>query len=123
MKKSNKKIAHFSYEDAVKVETLLGAGYGISSIAKQLNRSKSSVSEEVSRNLVRGIYLAKKAHLKTYQRYWRARHDHLKVALHNHLRRFVDEKLRRFWSPEGIAGRITYVETHLTSVGKIGRAH
>ena len=118
MKKSNKKIAHFSYEERVKVETLLGAGYGISSIAKQLNRSKSSVSEEVSRNRVRGIYLAKKAHLKTYQRYWRARHDHLKVALHNHLRRFVDEKLRRFWSPEGIAGRITYVETHLPSVGK-----
>lgn len=117
-KKSNGKNAHFSYEERVKIETLRGEGYGISSIAKCLNRSKGSVSEEVSRNRVRGIYLAKKAHLKTYQRYWKARHQHLKVALHDGLRTYVQEKLKRFWSPESIAGRIQYVEAHLPSVSK-----
>lgn len=118
MKKSNKKIAHFSYEERVKIETLLGEGYGICAIAKNLHRPKSSVSEEISRNNVRGIYTAKKAHLKAYQRRWRAQHQHLKVAMNDMLRSYVQEKLQRFWSPESIAGRITYVETHLPSVGK-----
>lgn len=118
MKKSNQKITHFSYEERVKLETLLGEGYGVSAIARNLGRSKGSVSEEISRNRVRGIYLAQQAHLKTYQRYWRARHEHLKVALHTALRTYVEEKLKRFWSPEGIAGRIAVIETHLPSVGK-----
>lgn len=114
----NEKHAHFSYEERVKIETLLGEGYGVRTIARNLHRPKSSVSDEVRRNKVKGEYIAKKAHLKTYQRYWRARHQHLKVVMSDTLRHYVEEKIRRFWSPEGIAGRIRYVETHLPSVGK-----
>ena len=118
MKTSHTKTAHFSYEERVKIETLLGERYGICAIAKNLHRPKSSVSEEISRNSVRGIYTAKKAHAKARYRRWRARHQHLKVVMHDALRNYVQEKLQRFWSPESIAGRITFVETHLPSVGK-----
>jgi transposase, IS30 family len=115
---SNEKTAHFSYEERVKIETFLEEGYGVCAIARKLCRAKGSVSEEIRRNKVRGIYTAQKAEEKLYHRYWRARHEHLKVAMSDTLRHYVEEKIRRFWSPENIAGRIKYVETHLPSVGK-----
>ena len=118
MKKSKQKFAHFSYEERVTIEAFLGEGYGVRKIARQLHRPKSSVSDEISRNRVKGDYVAKKAHHKAYVRRWRARHQHFKVVLHDALRKYVQEKLKRFWSPESIAGRISFVETHLPSVGK-----
>lgn len=117
-KSRNNKNAHFTYEERVKIEVYLGDGLSLRAIARKLGRPKSSVVDEVGRNRVKGIYLAKKAHHKTYVRYWQARHQHLKVVIHDALRSFVETRLKRFWSPEGIAGRIRYVETHLPSVGK-----
>lgn len=112
------KNTHFSYEERVKIEAFVDDGLGVRSIAQKLHRPKSSVADEIRRNRVRGMYTAAKARLKTYQRYWNARHEHLKVVMHDTLRRYVEEKLKRFWSPEGIAGRITHVERTLPSVGK-----
>jgi len=117
-RKSGIKKVHFSYEDRVKIEMCLADGLGVRAIARKIKRPRSSVSDEIRRNTVRGEYQAEKAETKTYQRYWRARHQHLKVAMHDGLRKFVEEKLKRFWSPEGIAGRITHVEKHLPSLGK-----
>jgi len=112
------KNTHFSYEERVKIEAYLGDGLSLRAIARKLCRPKTSVVDEVRRNTVTGSYAARKAGLKTYQRYWRARHQHLKVVLHDGLRCYVEEKLRRFWSPEGIAGRLTHVESNLPSLGK-----
>lgn len=109
---------HFTYEERVKIEAYRDEGRGVRWIARRIGRPRSSVSDEIRRNSVCGTYRAEKAHRKTYARYWRARRQHLKVALHDALRSFVEEKLKRFWSPEGIAGRITHVERHLPSVGK-----
>ena len=117
-KKWKSKNTHFSYEERVKIEAFVDDGLGVRLIARKLKRPKSSVADEVARNSVRGAYAARKAELKTYQRYWNARHEHLKVVMHDTLRHYVEEKLKRFWSPEGIAGRIAYVETRLPSVGK-----
>lgn len=113
----NKK-AHFTYEERVKIETYLGDGLGMRAIARNISRPRSSVSDEIRRNRVKGVYLAKKAQHKTYVRYWRARHQHLKVIMADGLRGYVEEKIKRFWSPEGIAGRIAHVETHLPLIGK-----
>lgn len=109
---------HFSYEERVKIETLLGAGYKKRAIARMINRPKSSVVEEIRRNSVKGRYSAKKAHFKAYQRRWRAKWQVLKIAINDCLREYVEEKLQRFWSPEGIAGRLKYIETSLPYVGK-----
>ena len=113
-----KKNTHFSYEERVKIETYLDDGSGVCEIARRINRPKGSVSDEISRNRVKGRYSAAKAEFKTYQRYWRARHQHLKVAMHDGLRKYVREKLKKFWSPEGIAGRLTHIEKGLPSLGK-----
>jgi len=117
-KMSANKKTHFPYEERVKIEAYRDEGRSGRWIARKINRPRSSVADEIRRNSVRGVYLAAKAHHKTYIRYWRARHQHLKVAMNDTLRNYVGEKMRRFWSPEGIAGRIAYVETHLPSVGK-----
>lgn len=117
-KKSNEKNARFSYEERVKIEIFFEEGYGVCAIARKLRRPKSCISDELKRNSVKGTYSAKKAQQKTYQRYWRARHQHFKVAMSGILRTYVETKLKLFWSPESIAGRIAYVETHLPSVGK-----
>src|SRR3990167_5524314 len=89
MKKVKNKNTHFSYEERVKIETFLKEEYGIRKIARKLHRAKSSVSSEVCRNSVNGIYTARKANIKTYQRYWRARHQHFKIAMNKALRFFV----------------------------------
>lgn len=118
MKNRKQNNTHFSYEERVKIEAFREEGLGARAISRKIKRPKSSVADEIRRNSVRGVYTARKAQLKTYQRYWRARHQRLKVAMSGALRAFVEEKLKRFWSPEGIAGRITYVERSLPSVGK-----
>ena len=49
-------------------------GHSIRAIAHMLGRSPSTISRELSRNLVWGEYVAQKAHLKSYQRrYWVAK--------------------------------------------------
>lgn len=112
------KKTHFTYEERVKIEAYRDEGRGVRWIAEKINRPRSSVSDEVRRNSVHGVYLAEKAHHKTRVRYWKARHQHLKVVMHNALRKFVEAGLAKFWSPEGIAGRIRYVERQLPPVGK-----
>lgn len=117
-KSAEQKFAHFSFEERVKIEAYLDEGWSGREIARKIRRPKSSVADEIKRNTKRGEYSAKKARFSAYLRYYRARHQHLKVVTHDGLRSFVQEKIRRFWSPEMIAGRITYVETQLPSVGK-----
>jgi len=118
MQKQPRHTTHFSYEERVKIETYLGDGLSLRTIAKKMHRPKTSVVDEVRRNTVKGEYRAQKAEAKMKHRYWRARHQHLKVAMNDILRRYVEQKIKRFWSPEGIAGRIRCVETALPSVGK-----
>ena len=118
MKNQNKNGAHFTYEERVKIETYLGETMSVRKIARKLHRPKSSVSDEINRNSVKGIYTAKKAHEKARQRRLRAKFQQLKVLAYDGLKRYVDQKLKRFWSPEGIAGRLTHVEKLLPSLGK-----
>lgn len=112
------KNKHFVYEERVKIETLLGIGYRKRKIAREIRRSKSAVCEEIKYNSVQGIYTAKKAQFKYRQRRWRAKRQTLRIAINTNLRSFVEEKLKCFWSPEGISGRIKYIEKDLPRVGK-----
>lgn len=118
MKNKPNKNTHFAYEERVKIETFLEEKHGINYIAKKLNRSKSSIWDEIKRNSVKGIYTAKKAHLKAKQRRRKAKYQALKIIMDILLQNYVEEKLQRFWSPEAISGRIKYVETSLPYAGK-----
>jgi IS30 family transposase len=116
--KKKTKNTHFSYEERVKIETLLAEGYSKRAIARRLVKTTRAVREEIKRNSVRGHYTAKKAHLKAYQRRWRVKWQVLKIAINKQLRDYVESRLQEYWSPEGISGRLKYIDQHLPYVGK-----
>jgi IS30 family transposase len=84
-----------------------GRGESIRSIAKFLERSSSTISDELKRNcLVNGDYVAIHAQAETEARKGKARKRRplkdVKVYA------YVMEKLREGWSPEQIAGRLKH---------------
>lgn len=116
--KSKAKNTHFCYEERVKIEFLLNDKTSLSEIARKLQRAKSSVFDEIRLNSVKGVYTAKKAQLKSYQRRWRARYQSMKIAANALLRDYVESRIRRYWSPEDISGRIRFVETNIPYANK-----
>ena len=116
--KTKAKSTHFSYEERVKIEFLINDAAGVSEIARRMKRSKSSVSDEIRLNSVKGVYTAKKAQLKAYQRRWRARFQSMKVASNGVLRNYIESNLKRYWSPEDISGRIRFIDTNIPYANK-----
>lgn len=94
-------FAHLSYEERVKIECLQSQGHSIRDIARLLNRSCGSICRELEQKRVKGMYTAKKAHLKTYQRRYWSKFQSFKALPHSLL---IEEKLGLKWSPERIAG-------------------
>lgn len=85
-------------------------------IAQALNRSVSTISDEIKNNSVRGIYDPQKSHHKAYVRRYRAGYRRKKIPLSRELRRFVEKHLLAGQSPEAISGRIKHHGNHLTQV-------
>jgi transposase, IS30 family len=80
-------------------------GVRIREIARRLGRSPSSISDEVKRNRIDGIYHSIHAHKASEAR---KRSCHKKYLLMSNiaLQSYVLEKLDCGWSPEQIAGRL-----------------
>src|SRR3990167_7027136 len=116
--KRKTKMAHFSFEERVRIETYLDEGLSKRKIAERLCRTHGAVQKEIARNSVRGKYTALKAQVKSYQRRWRVQKDVLRIAINSVLRKYVETHLQQYWSPESISGRLKYVDKHLPYVGK-----
>jgi IS30 family transposase len=80
----------------------LSSQLSIRQIAKQLNRSPSTVSREVNRNGGRKLYRANKADKAAWERAKRPKP--CKLLLNKALAKLVAMKLNRSWSPQQIAG-------------------
>jgi IS30 family transposase len=80
------------------------AGVRLREIARFLLRSPNTISREIKKNTVAGLYLAEKANHRAYFKRWRSKRQCLKVAMDSFLCRFVEKKLREKWSPEQISG-------------------
>lgn len=95
---------HFTTEERELSRVLKAQGLSIRAIAKELNRSPSSVSREFKRNAyANGTYAAHHAD-KLYQK--RRKNCGRKPKLIcGTVREYVLEKLNLCWSPEQIAGR------------------
>jgi len=81
-------------------------GFTISDIAKMLNRNKSTISRELTRNSSKSskVYLSSQAHKRAQKRKQEAA---IKEDLKCHkIRNFVSNKLKEGWSPEIIAGTL-----------------
>lgn len=74
-------------------------------IAFMLGRDKSTISREIRRNSVNGIYAPQKAQLKKYVRRKYCKFRQKKIRANSELEDYTREKLKEGWSPEKIAGR------------------
>lgn len=90
--------------------------YSLRNIAQALDRSVSTISDELFRNTVKGRYDPKKAAHKAYVRRKYAKYQGMKIVQDAGLRKRVEELLKEARSPESIAGRITVKEKHLPSI-------
>lgn len=99
-----RKYTHVSYEERIRIEILLSQGASLRSIARTLGRSPNTLSREVREKRVKGLYVPKKAHHKTYWRRYRSKQNCMKVAMSRDLTELVKAKLPLGWSPERIAG-------------------
>ena len=89
-----KKYTHVSAEERFVIEKLLGTQMRIRGIAEVLGRSPNTISREVERNSVYGVYTAQKADHKAYATRWWTKRDCLKEALHAILTSFLTEILK-----------------------------
>lgn len=98
------KYHHLSFEERFCIEKMYTAGSALRNIAEFLGRSVNTVSREIRKNCVDGIYDSKKASHKAYARRWRSKSQCLKVSMDSFLIVFVEKKLEEKWSPKQISG-------------------
>lgn len=106
MKKSNI-YTHLSCEERDKIAVLRARGYSHGSIARAIDRDKSTVFRELNRNRspIYNVYLPHKADKRAKDRKCKASK---RPRLKNHMiKRYVRTKLKLGWSPEQIAGRLS----------------
>lgn len=99
-----KTYKHLSSEERFFIEKMYSAGSTIRRIAEFLSRSVNTISREIRKHSVKGIYTADKARQKSSAERWRAKGQCLKVAMDSFLTVFVEEKLEKKWSPKQISG-------------------
>ena len=87
-----------------KIAVLLAQKHSLRSISRQLNRSVSSISDEIKRNSIAGVYTAITAHQLGQRRNTKSRR--LNPLKNPSIYSYVVDKLRCGWSPEQIAGRL-----------------
>jgi len=92
-----------SMRERCNLATFMDMGLSISAIAKRLERHRSTLYRELSRNPTQGYYRPGLAHRKAEKRRPRKA---LKLQTDNALYHYVYDKLKQGWSPEQIVGRM-----------------
>ena len=115
MKNNNKTFKHLCEKERFVIESLLRVNTSIRGIAEVLDRSPNTISNEIRRNIVNGIYVSNKANQKAYMKRYRAKRMCLKVAMDSFLYRFVEEKLRKRWSPKQMSGYLRRMNINVSS--------
>lgn len=101
-KERKRSLEHLSLEEREEIRSGLSAKLSIRAIARQLNRSPSTISREVNRNRGRRWYKALDADRRA--RRTARRPKPCVLASNDALRRLVVSKLQLNWSPEQISG-------------------
>ncbi len=102
MKKTSKK-PHLAYEDRVVIEKMLKANKKQKEIESILLRGVATLSEEIKRGRVDGVYTAEKAHHKAYIRQYNKKKGCFKVSMDTVLYKHVTERIEQRVSPEDIS--------------------
>jgi IS30 family transposase len=104
------KYKHLCLFERKKIERFLRLKKSWRFIAKKLDRSISSVSEEIRSNSVREKYSAEKADHKAYVKRKYSKNDCMKVTMDSDLQDFVTKGLKEDQSPAGLSGRLKKVQ-------------
>jgi len=104
------KFNHFNLGERKRIERYLRKRKSLREIARILDRSVSSVSDEIKWNSIEEVYDAKKANHKAYVKRQASKRDCLKVAMNPKLEEFVIQGMKNDQSPCGLSGRLKYVE-------------
>jgi len=113
-----RKYRHISKEERLEIAILLSKSYGIREIAGVLERSPGTISDEIERNSVMGIYDPKKAQYKAYSKRKHSKYQGMKVVQDDALRTYVREKMKDDWSPEEISGRLKEIDKDIKYASK-----
>lgn len=98
--------SHFTKDERNELAILLKKGYFQKEIAETLGKDPSSISREIRRNKVKGIYEAKKAHHKSLVKRSKSKYQCMKIVKYTELIDYIETNLRNnSWTPEEIAGR------------------
>lgn len=99
-----KKQTKLSASERDQIGISLAAGISLRAIARTLNRSISTISDEVKRNSAGGVYQPHQAQLLSEERNRQSRK--LNPLKSPQIYAYAVRKLRDGWSPEQIAGRL-----------------
>jgi len=108
MKKKN--YQHLTEKERLEIAWFLTKRKSIREIAQLLGRSPNSISLEIKKNSVNGVYEPRKAELKSRTRRKHSKYQGMKIVSDLALWDYVETKLKQDWSPEQIAGRLKNVE-------------
>lgn len=111
-----KSYQHLKKAERLEIAILLEKSYSIRDIAKVLDRSPSSISEEIKKNKTKRGYHPFWADQKVKNRRRKSKYQTMKIAEDFDLRNYIEEKIKADWSPEEIAGRLKKIDWHLNSV-------
>lgn len=85
---------------------LLGKKYSMREIGKALSRSPNTISYEISKNSVNGVYDPERANSKAKVSLRSRRFQWQKINENIELRRCIVEGLKKHWNPDEISGRM-----------------
>lgn len=98
--------------ERLEIGILAGKGYSLRSIAKELERSPNTISYEMRRNSVRGVYVPLRADAKARVRKRMRKLQYSKIEACPARRQFIIEKLHAQWNPDEIAGFLKRTNDH-----------
>ena len=101
-----KKAPKLSDAERSEIGILLSKKYSHRDIARVLGRSPNTVSDEISRNSVRGIYKPASAKIKSYLKRKYAKYQGKKIQENQALREYVIRGLKQRWNPDEISGQM-----------------
>jgi IS30 family transposase len=97
---------HFTPAERLEISILLLKKFSLRSIASAMERSHASISREIQRNSVHGMYDPRKAKVKARIRRTHSKFQGMKVRQRPKLKEFIVRKMRASWTPDEIAGRL-----------------
>lgn len=115
MKNKKKTFKHLCEKERFLIESLLRVHTSIRGIALILERSPNTISREIKKNIVNGIYIGDKAQRKAYYKRYLSKRQCLKVAMDSFLNRFVRDKLKDKWSPKQMSGYLNNMGIKISS--------